>query len=148
MTAKISAFLDSSALFAGIWSAEGGGRMILKLGEAGAIRLLVSLQVLDEIESALRRKAPDMLGLLALLLDRSGVEVVPSPISEAVRDSQALTGHLGDAQVLAAAQATGADYLVTLDRKHFLDNQTLRNAVPFPVGTPGDFLAWYRRQLT
>ncbi|MGA9350178.1 MAG: hypothetical protein WBW48_15445 [Anaerolineae bacterium] len=34
--------------------------MILKLGEAGAIRLLVCPQVLDEIESALRRKAPDM----------------------------------------------------------------------------------------
>jgi len=148
MPAKISAFLDTSALFAGIWSATGGSRMILKLGEVGAIRLLVSPQVLDEIESALRRKAPDVLGLLTLLLDRSGVEVVPAPIPEAVQDSQALTGHLGDARVLAAAWATGAKYLVTLDRKHFLDNQTLRNAVLFPVGTPGDFLAWHRRQLT
>ena len=148
MTARISAFLDTSALFAGIWSAEGGSRMILKLGEAGAVRLLVGPQVLDEIESALRRKAPDMLGLLALLLDRSGVEVVLSPTSDTVRDSEVLTGHSGDAQVLAAAWAAGVDYFVTLDRKHFLDNPTLRDAVPFPVGTPGDFLAWYRAQLT
>ena len=122
--------------------------MILKLGEARAIRLLVGPQVLDEIESALRRKAPDMLGLLALLLDRSGIEVVPAPMSKVVQDSQALTGHLGDAQVLAAAWVARADYLVTLDRKHFLDNQALKAAVPFPVGTPGDFLAWYRAQLT
>ena len=148
MPAKISVLLDTSALFVGIWSAKGGGRMILKLGEAGAIRLLVSPQVLDEIESALRRKAPDMLGLLALLLDRSRVEVVPSPMPEIVQDSQALTGHLGDAQVLAAAWSAEVDYLVTLDRKHFLDNPALRDTVPFPVGTPGDFLAWYRRQLT
>jgi len=148
MPAKVSVFLDTSALFAGIWSAEGGSRMILKLGEAGAIQLLVGPQVLDEIESALRRKAPDVLGLLALLLDRSRVEVVPSPMPEAVQDSQALTGHPGDAQVLAAAWAAGADYFVTLDRQHFLDNPSLRDAVPFPVGTPGDFLAWYRRQLT
>ena len=148
MPAKVSVFLDTSALFAGIWSAEGGARMILKLGEAGAIRLLVSPQVLDEIEGALRRKAPDMLGLLALLLDRSRIEVVPSPMPEAVGDSQALTGYLGDARVLAAAWAAGADYLVTLDRKHFLDNPALREGVPFPVGTPGDFLAWYRRQFT
>ncbi|MFB0546830.1 MAG: putative toxin-antitoxin system toxin component, PIN family [Anaerolineae bacterium] len=147
MPARVSVFLDTSALFAGIWSAEGGGRMILKLGEAGAIRLLVSPQVLDEIESALRRKAPDMLGLLALLLDRSGVEVVSSPIPEAVQDSQALTDHPGDVQVLAAAWGAGADYFVTLDRKHFLDNLALRDAVPFPVGTPGDFLAWYQGQL-
>jgi predicted nucleic acid-binding protein len=122
--------------------------MILKLGEAGAIRLLVSPQVLDEIESALRRKAPDMLGLLALLLDRSGIEVVSSPIPETIQDSQALTSHLGDAQVLAAAWGAGTNYFVTLDRKHFLDNKALRDTVPFPVGTPGDFLAWYRRQLT
>lgn len=148
MPAKTSAFLDTSALFAGIWSARGGSRMILKLGEAGVVRLLVGPQVLDEIESALRRKAPDLLGLLALLLDRSGVEVVPSPTSDALRDSQALTGHPGDAQVLAAAWAAGTDYFVTLDRKHFLDNPALRDAVPFSVGTPGDFLAWYRAQLT
>lgn len=148
MPAKVSVFLDTSALFAGIWSAEGGSRMILKLGEAGAIQLLVGPQVLDEIESALRRKAPDMLGLLALLLDRSRIKVVPSPMPETVQDSQTLTGHPGDAQVLGAAWAAGADYFVTLDRQHFLDNPSLRDAVPFPVGTPGDFLAWYRRQLT
>ena len=122
--------------------------MILKLGEVGAVRLLVGPQVLNEIESALRRKAPNMLGLLALLLDRGRVEVVSAPMPETVQDSQALTGHPGDAQVLAAAWATGADYFVTLDRKHFLDNAALRKAIPFPVGTPGDFLAWYRRQLT
>jgi predicted nucleic acid-binding protein len=147
MPARVSVFLDTSALFAGIWSAEGGGRMILKLGEAEAIRLLVSPQVLDEIECALRRKAPSMLGLLTLLLDRSGVEVVPSPAPEVVQDCHALTGHSGGAQVLAAAWATGVDYLVTLDRKHFLENPALRAAVPFPVGTPGDFLAWYRAKL-
>jgi predicted nucleic acid-binding protein len=147
MPAKISVFLDTSALFAGIWSAEGGGRMILKLGEAGAIRLLVSPWVLDEIEGALRRKAPDMLGHLTLLLDRSGVEVASSPGPETVRDSQALAGYPGDAQVLAAAWSAGVDYFVTLDRKHFLDNLALRDNVPFPVGTPGDFLAWYRGQL-
>jgi len=102
---------------------------------------------MNEIERALRRKAPETLGLLALLLDRSGVEVVPSPPPRVVQDSQALISHPGDAQMLAAAWAAGADYFVTLDRKHFLDNQTLKDNVPFPIGTPGDFLAWYRGQL-
>jgi predicted nucleic acid-binding protein len=147
MPARASIFLDTSALFAGIWSPEGGGRMILKLGEVGAIRLLISAQVLDEIESTLRRKAPDLLGLLTLLLARSNVGIVPSPTPEALQKSQALTGHSGDAQVLAAAWVARVDYFVTLDRKHFLDNLALRDAVPFPVGTPGDFLAWYRKQF-
>jgi predicted nucleic acid-binding protein len=49
-------------LFAGIWSSTGGSRMILKLGEAEAIQLLASAQVLQEIENALREKAPGTLG--------------------------------------------------------------------------------------
>jgi len=141
-------FLDTSALFAGILSAKGGARLILKLGEAGAIDLLVSPQVLDEAEGALRRKAPHALGLLALLLDRSGAEVSASATADAVEKSRSLTGHLGDAHVLAAAWAARIDYFVTLDRAHFLDNGKLIGVVPFPVGTPGDFLVWYRGRST
>jgi len=148
MPTRISVFLDTNALFAGIWPAEGGARMILKLGEAEAIRLLVSSQVLEEMERTLRRKAPDLLGLLAMLLDRSRVEVVPSPTPQRVKESQALVGHPGDAQVLAAAWDAHADYFVTLDREHFLENTALQEAIPFPMGTPGDFLAWYRAYLS
>ena len=120
MPTKVRVFLDTSALFAGIWSATGGARMILRLGEAGAIRLFASPHVLGEIEKALRRKVPDALGSLALLLDRSGVEIAPS---------------------------AEADYFVTLDKEHFLGDSGLREAVPFPVGTPGDFLAFFRGRL-
>lgn len=147
MATRISVFLDTSALFAGIWSSEGGARMILRLGETRAIRLLVAPQVLDEIEGALRRKAPDMLGVLTVLLDRTGIEAIPMPSPEAVDQSRSLTKHVGDAKVLAAAWAVGVDYFVTLDRVHFLDNPKIRAAVPFPLGTPGDFLIWYRERF-
>ncbi|MBI2486936.1 MAG: PIN domain-containing protein [Deltaproteobacteria bacterium] len=145
MSKRISVFLDTSALFAGIWSAEGGARMILKLGEAGVIRLLASPQVLSEIERALRRKAPDMLGILALILDRSGIAISPEPTEEAVGKTRSLIGHPGDVRVLAAAMESGADYFVTLDRAHFLDNPDLQDEVSFPIVTPGDFLVWYRK---
>ncbi len=49
--------------------------------------------------------------------------------------------------ILAAAIAAPADYFVTLDRQRFLDNAKMRQAVPFVVGTPGDFLAWFRNRL-
>jgi hypothetical protein len=48
--------------------------------------------------------------------------------------------------VLAAAIAAQVDYFVTLDRQHFLTNEPLRAALPFPIGTPGDCLAWHRQQ--
>lgn len=56
MAERIRAFLDTSALFAAVWSDQGGARMILKLGEAGAVTLRVSPQVIKEAEGALKRK--------------------------------------------------------------------------------------------
>jgi hypothetical protein len=73
--------------------------------------------------------------------------MVAPPPPEVVQDSQALTHHPGDALVLAAAQAAGVDYFATLDQTHFLNNTAVRDGVPFPIGTPGDFLAWYRERL-
>ena len=148
MPTSVRVFLDTSVLFAGIWSAEGGARMILKLGEARAVRVLVSSHVLQEAENVLRRKAPDLIGLLALLLDRSGAETVAAPLPDFVQECLALTSYPADALVLAAAKMTAADYFVTLDREHFLNNDALKRAMPFPVGTPGDFLAWYRGRIT
>jgi len=144
MNNRFLVFLDTSALFAGIWSPGGGARMILRLGEAGAVQLLISPQVLEEIERVVRMKAPEILGLLTLLLDRSNVRVVSSAKIELLSHCQVLTNHPGDAVVLAEAWAGGVDYLVTLDRQHLLDNQPLREAAPFIIGTPGDCLAWLR----
>jgi predicted nucleic acid-binding protein len=118
--------------------------MILRLGEAGAVRLLVSSWVLEELEAVVRRKVPEGLSLMALVLDRARVEVVAAPSADWVERSQALTLHAGDAQVLAAAWQAGVDYFITLDREHLLENEALESAVPFEVGTPGDFLAWFR----
>ena len=102
MVSRTGVFLDTRALFAGIWSSTGGSRMILKLGEAEAIQLLASAQVLQEIENALREKAPGTLGYLALLLERSRVEIVPPPGEDVVKSCGHLDQHLGDIQVIAS----------------------------------------------
>jgi predicted nucleic acid-binding protein len=147
MPNRVRVFLDTSALFAGIWSSEGGGRMVLKLGEAGVVRLLVSPQVIGELEGALRRKAPTAMGALALILERSGVEITDTPPPEVVQDAINLIDHLGDARILAAAMTAGVDYFITLDKEHFLENQAVMESMPFPIGTPGDFLTWFRERL-
>jgi predicted nucleic acid-binding protein len=146
MRGKIRVFLDTSALFAGVWSPAGGARAVLRLAELGAIELWVSPLVLEELERALQRKAPESLPWLAMLLDRIDVQWVRSPAPEAVHASRRLIQHPGDAQIVASAWSAEVDYFVTLDRKHLLGNAALREAVPFAMGTPGDFLAWLRRQ--
>lgn len=147
MTVKPRAFLDTSALFSGVWSEKGGARMILLLGEAGSIEILVSPRVLMEIEQVIRQKAPEVLGVLALLLDRSNVTTIPAPGDESLKQAHGLLNHPADAAILASALQTNCDYFVTLDRKHFLENLDLIEKIPFPLGTPGDFLEWYRAWL-
>ncbi len=148
MGRSVRAFLDTSALFAGIWSDEGGARMILHLGEVGAIQIVVSPQVLKEADGALKRKAPTLLPLLAILIDRSRAEVsTPARGDEAERLARTV-GHSGDARVLADAAHAHADYFVTLDREHFLERAATRKASPIPMGTPGDFLLWFRERMT
>jgi predicted nucleic acid-binding protein len=82
----------------------------------------------------------------ALLLDRARVRVTPEPSAEALAQAMAVTLYGPDARVLAEALSAGADYFVTLDREHFVDNPHT-GKLPLAVGTPGDFLAWLRDRL-
>jgi len=53
---RIKVFLDTSVLFAAVYSKTGGSRLILKLGEAGAVQLWVGPWVLREAEGVIKRK--------------------------------------------------------------------------------------------
>jgi predicted nucleic acid-binding protein len=147
MAQKPELFLDTSALFAGLWSESGGARQLLKLGELGLIGIQVSPRVLKEIEAVLRAKAPQTLGSLALLMDRARIRVAPPATRKILKRANALVRHPGDARVIADAWAAQVGFFATLDKQHFLENMVLRQSLPFPLGTPGDALAWTRDQL-
>ena len=147
MNRKFIVYLDTSALFAGIWSSSGDARLILKLGEAGVIQILVGSQVLSEIEGVIRTKTPELLGFLALILERSRITTGDAPDQKLYEMCHELVRHQGDATIIASAWSNKVDYFVTLDRKHFLNNPSLRDALSFPIGTPGDFLNWLRSNL-
>ncbi|MBE0410865.1 MAG: hypothetical protein IBX69_14175 [Anaerolineales bacterium] len=80
-----------------------------------------------------------------LLLDRSRTIVVSSAPVEVLDRCLALVQHPGDARILADAWENQADYLVTLDRAHFLGAEGLSERVAFIIGTPGDSLVWLKR---
>lgn len=146
MEGEIKVFLDTSTLFAAVHSETGGARLILKLGEAGAVQLWVGPWVLREIEGVLERRSPRSKAYFALLLDRSRIEVGQEAGAEALAKGLAVVEYLPDAQVVAEAVAVGADYFVSFDREHLVGNPSAED-LPFPVGTAGDFLAWYRARL-
>ncbi len=143
---EVKVFLDTSVLFAAVWSETGGSRLILKLGEAGVIALWIGPWVLREADAVLARKSEESRGLLALLLDRAGVEVGTEATGETPERARQVIEYLPDAQVLAEAMELRVDYLVSLDRKHIVGNLRAEE-LPFRIGTPGEFLEWYRGEL-
>lgn len=146
MTSSLRVFLDTSVLFAPLLSPSGGSRVLLKLGEAALLSLWVGTRGLRELEDVVRRKAPDSLPLATLLLDQAGVTVGPEPNPSLVDLARTVVDYAPDAWILAEALAAHADFFVTLDREHFLENSRLAT-LPFTSGTPGDCLAWIRQRI-
>lgn len=144
---KPSLFLDSSALIAGVLSSTGAARALLLLGEASQITLTISEQVIVETERALARKAPAALPYYREALRASGLRIVPAPPAADVQAYQGIIAGPGDVPIVVAAMQAGVDYLVTLNRRHFIDDPQVPAHSGLRIGTPGDALAWDRHQL-
>jgi predicted nucleic acid-binding protein len=55
--------------------------------------------------------------------------------------------HPKDASILMAAKNAQVDYLVTLNRKHFLDDPEVASRSGLRIGAPDEFLTWLGEQL-
>ena len=138
-------FLDTSALIAGVVSASGAAREVLRLGEARVIELVVSRQVLTEGDRNIATKLPTVLADYRMLLEHLALQIVEDPSAQGVREAARVIHHK-DAPILAAARQAGVDYLVTWNTRHF-HTAPVRAFGPFAVMTPGEFLQAFRRRL-
>lgn len=144
---QINLFLDSSALIAGIVSAEGAARALLLLAEGGQISVTFSEQVLAETERAIARKVPLALSELRQAILASQAQIVRNPSPDEVSARLDLTSHPADTPIVLAAMQAKVDYLVTLNRKHFIDDPEVVRKSGLKIGTPGDALNWVRGQI-
>ena len=144
---RANLFLDSSALFAGIASPTGAARALLLLGETGQVAITISEQVVAETERAVARKLPRALGEVrqAILACQAHIWRDPSP--EEVAANLDLIGHAADVPIVLAAMRAGVDFLVTLNRRHFIDDPGVARRSGLRIGTPGEALAWARERL-
>jgi len=137
-------FLDSSALIAGIVSTQGAARVLLLLAEDEKIVLLVSGQVIAEVERNIARKMPRSLPLVRELILRAKVQILHDPRPEEVNSRMDWISHAADVPILVAAAAANVDFLATLNKRHFLDDPNVAHRSGLHIGTPGDALAWVR----
>jgi predicted nucleic acid-binding protein len=140
-------FLDSSALFAGVISASGASRALLVLAEGGQITITVSEQVVVETERAVARKVPGALPDLREALRSTGLRIVPDPSFDEIKEYASIISHKADIPIVVAAAQVRMDYLVTLNRRHFIDDPAVAERSKLRIGTPGDALAWFRENL-
>lgn len=145
---KLNIFLDSSALIAGVISDTGAAHALLQLGESEDIRLIVSEMVLVESERAIAKKSPRNLSDLRALIKTAKLRIITDPSKREVGANLYLIHDPADVPILLAAIKAKADYLVTHNRKHFLDDPGVVEKSGLNIGTPGDALAWIRENLT
>jgi predicted nucleic acid-binding protein len=139
-------FLDSSALFSGILSSQGGARALLLLAEDDKIQLVVSEQVIVEVERNVARKIPAVLSDAREMIRASRVHIVRSPTLGQVGSYKDWMKHTVDIPILVAAMTARVDFLVTLNTRHFLDDPQVSEMSGLRIGTPGDALTWLRNE--
>ncbi len=139
-------FFDSSALFAGIASSTGAARALLVLAEAGQNTLIISKQVIVETEHALARKAPSALPDSREALRNANPRIMPNPDLGEIAAHQDIISHGADVSIIVSAMNAEVDYLVTFNRRHFIDDPTVAADSGLRIGTPGDALDWFRNR--
>ena len=145
---KTKIFFDSSALFAGVASSIGAARALLVLAEAGQITLIISKQVIVETERALARKAPSALPDFREALRNASPRIMQNPDLGEITVHQDIISHAADVPIVVSAMKAKVDYLVTFNRRHFIDDLTVAANSGLRIGTPGDALDWFRSRKT
>lgn len=139
-------FFDSSALVAGAISPTGAARALLVLAETGLISIVVSEQVIAEAERAVARKAPRALSAYRRAVRVAVDRILRDPGLKAIEKHHKIIRHQADVPIVVSAMQGDVDYLVTLNRRHFIDDPTVAQLSGLRIGTPGDALDWLRRQ--
>lgn len=116
-------FWDTSALIDAIFAVDDWPYVdLFQLGEADAVDMRISPDVLRECHGVLGRYGEIERSRLDIALSEANFATTPEPAEETVQYCLELTGYRSDARILAAAEECAADILVTHDKQHFLGN--------------------------
>ena len=109
--------------------------------------LLISDYVLDECIRTIKIKFPDKLNALTLFLTNYNFQILKDPTEKEVEKLIKII-NFRDAPVLGGALKHKADYLITLDKKDFLNPKVLEFAEKknLLILTPKEFLERIERK--
>lgn len=127
-----SVFVDSSVLFSAVNSPTGGSSKLFILKQ---IKLVTSPLVLTEVERNIRKKLKSYhLERFFLLVDKMAIKD-QLPDEKLMRKAEEVIVKK-DTVILAEAKQAKSNFLVTLDRKHFLTLSVAKFLKPQKAITP------------
>ena len=142
-TEQTKLFFDASVLIAGAHSPTGGSGYLLEACRRGRFKPVVTRLVLIEAERNIKAKLgeEDLLRFYQLL-GSVDFTVEPPVSAREVADYSHLIEEK-DAHVLAAAVRSGAQFLLTLDTRHFMTERLGKADLRLIIVTPGHFIKAY-----
>jgi len=139
-------FLDANIFFAAAGSPKGGSAFVLELAKRTKLQLVTVSYALIEAERNIKKKLDSEAlvrhyqNLLDADLNIQGVERVST---DTIAQFEKIIIQK-DIPILLGAISADVDFLVTLDKKDFLENKKLASMnLPFEILTPGEFLKRY-----
>jgi len=112
------------------------------------VTVTISEQVVAETERAIARKVPQALNDLRQAILASKAQILKDPSPEDVKANLHLISDPTDVPIVSAAMKAKVDYLVTLNRRHFIDDPEVAVRTGLRIGTSGEALNWVRGQIS
>jgi putative PIN family toxin of toxin-antitoxin system len=133
-------FLDSSVWIAAILSERGGSAEVIRQIINKKFQIVSSLDVFEEVTRNLNQKYPHKVQSF-LVLFNSLHPILVQPDKRTILQARKLI-NMFDAPILAATMRSKCEFLITLDRKHFMLPE-ISTATGIKILSPGDYLNNY-----
>lgn len=130
-------FLDANVIFSAVCSDSGASNFLFLLAKKKKVILFSSFYAVNEAKVNIERKLGDKLVLFYELISefikidnsgRAGGEKYENFIIEK------------DIPILVGAEEMRADFLLTLDKKDFMNTKIAKLKLPFKIMSPGEYL--------
>jgi len=138
-------FFDTSAYIASLISPKGAAGELIRLVEAGVLRMVVSQEVIIETDRVLALKFPELIQENRRLWKSLTPEIAPEASSTQLN---IFLKHLpkADALILCSAKQAKVSAFVTWNTRDFMGSR-ISSLVDFPIVVPADGLKLFREWL-
>jgi len=138
-------FFDTSVYIAALLSSEGAARELIRLAEAGVIRMVVSEEVVTETDRVLAKKFPELVQENRKLWKELFPEMSPNATDDQLKPFSHQLAK-GDASILCSAHLAKVSAFVTWNTRDFMVHG-VKFLVDFPIVVPADGLKLFRKWI-